>query len=246
MKKIPALLLLIIAFACSSDVYDTQPLAVTGFNNPEVSYAFKYRKGSLYLFTLTTGGAVTTTKTFYVSNGNLSVIHQDSTSTGYIKTTPYYEGAVIVRDSTFAIAGTTRTLKSVNEFGYDANNHLGSVKQSVWTAGVKSVSYIDLTWTGENVTKLILSADNSGVKTLQSEITVTHDDKKCVFGNSQLYFYALKPAELYWLSENNPVSFVNGSGTETKSTYWYNQFELPSNFKTAAGVLYSCTYKELR
>jgi hypothetical protein len=183
---------------------------------------------------------------FYYSGHKLQSITTDSTEASKKVTSFYGWGTATVTDTTLRHDGSGATLASVRTIIYDVDGNPLSIGITTWTSTTTTIRELaELTWDNGNVVRLVTYDLTSGEKVVVRDMSIGHDDQKCLYMKDPNYLFTLPLKDLFWLSKNNPMVFNEGSG-ERRYTYWYNKFGYPSNFKTDNGVLFGTAYIKVR
>lgn len=233
--------------ACKNEPYADAPIGIFGLVNhkTKVTNTYKYQNLRLYTFVSTdANGTVTSSKKFYFQRDVVNQIVDSTSATSVLKSSFYYPSDQPVVDSTFLVAGNSRTLQSVRTVNYDTESRPITVTVKTFSTSI-TIKSAELTWENGNVVRLITYDQSSGNKVVLRDLKIQHDQEACVFGQNSIYLFTISLDELYWLSKNNPKIFNDGAA-DRKYTYWYNKFGYPSNFMDDAGTLYGVTYTQIR
>jgi len=234
--------------SCHNEPYALFPLGVVTFRDvgAGTTSTHVYKGGKIQSFTRTAGSDTLTALKFLYQGDRLNTIMKDSSSAGYdlIKITGF--GAEVTTDSVFSIVGEVTTLKEVRKQVYDVNHLLERIELNILGGAAPVQSAYELDWIGSNVSEIRTIGINEGTNTVEHVLAISYDDRMGVFSSEIPYVYTLPPAELYWLSANNPVWFKLDDDDEAKYIYHYNLKSYPSRILTDKKEFLSFTYTELR
>lgn len=243
---------------CKNEPYETYPLGVISLVNQvsKQTATFRYRNQQLYTYKSVLSGATLANMTFRYQDGLLHHIAHDSIDTLFTRTFIHRTGASVI-DSTFRFdTDTTQvildtTLVSTRTIIYDTDNNPISVELKSWTVDPETEETVfadhlsELTWADGNVTRLITYDLTSGESVTTKDITITHDDKSCVYLRMNEYVYTLSLTDLFWLSKNNPLTFTDDD-KETSNAYTYNKLGYPASYQSPTGTTYAMSYTQVR
>jgi hypothetical protein len=236
----------LIAFGCKNEPYDKADLAVSTLTNHDSSTSlnYKYQDTRLYTFQLLSGSSTITSMKFSYDGDQLVTILSDSVTangvTSYKIDTFYGYGTSTVIDTTklYADNAPGPVLFAVRTVTYDENGKPVTVDQKLFPPTGMTEQTAELTWDGGNVVRLVTTNVNTGVT---RDLSIGHDSKNGVFKHQADYIYTLSLQKLYWLSNNNPIVFNDGTG-DKKYTFTYNRFDYPTTFRSEVNTRFGVTY----
>ncbi|MBV7533712.1 hypothetical protein [Chitinophaga sp. sic0106] len=188
-----------------------------------INWLFKYNADSTLNAQLITNDAedIPNGYFFTYSGGKLTRINY--AETGNVKDTLATDRQLITYDAKgrpALIYNGENGFSSKDSLVYNDNNQL--IRTFSYSDG--KLSYQDtLTWTGNNVTKIVSRESMSGsTETFLRTMTYRYDDKKNPYASVRAAMFT--EGEINWLSENNVVELVEKTSlenTEWKTTYTY-------------------------
>ena len=250
LRALPVFIVVVICFAiagCKNEPFETAPLGVLSLADHSavpITLTFRYHDKKLYTFMSRTPTDTLASMKFIFQHEELQSIISDSTKTSFKKTF-LYEYSDNTVDSTFLFNADTTILVSSRTVIYDGDRNPIRVRVQTWTDEVATDSLAEITWDAGNVVHLTTSDLLTGEKVMVKDMTIAHDDQYCVYMKRPEFLYTLYLSNLYWLSQNNPVTF-SGGASEKSYIYWYNKLGYPSNFQSDTGVTYGVAYTQIR